>query len=224
MTALGELLSTTTHEFNNVLTTVINYAKLGMRHKDAPTRDKALEKIHEAGQRAAKITNGVLAFAKNRKETIEPTDLRRVIEDSMLLLEREMQKYKVRVEYQLSHAPPASAIGNQIQQVLINLLVNARQAMPDGGQLTIKLSHDDASNTVDLQIRDTGSGMSQETMKRIFDPYFSTKSGPDASGKGGTGLGLSACRSIIEAHRGRIRVESAPGKGTAFTIKLPVAQ
>ena len=223
MTALGELVSTTTHEFNNVLTTVINYAKLGMRHKDAPTRDKSFEKIHDAGQRAAKITNSILGFARNRAEGLEPTDLRRVFDDAMVLLEREMMKYKIRVETQYENVPPALANGNQIQQVLLNLFINARQAMPSGGQLTLKLSHDPALNMVEMTVRDTGSGMTPEVLKRIFEPRFSTKSGPDASGKGGSGLGLSMCRSIIEAHHGRIRVESAPGKGTAFVIKIPAA-
>ncbi len=223
MTALGELVSTTTHEFNNVLTTIINYAKLGMRHKDAPTRDKSFEKIHDAGQRAAKITNSILGFARNRAEGFEPTDLRRVFDDAMVLLEREMMKYKIRVETQYDNVPPALANGNQIQQVLLNLLINARQAMPNGGQLTLKLSHDATLNMVEMTVRDTGSGMTPEVLKRIFEPRFSTKSGPDASGKGGSGLGLSMCRSIIEAHHGRIRVESAPGKGTAFVIKIPAA-
>jgi signal transduction histidine kinase len=221
LTALGELVGTTTHEFNNVLTTIINYAKLGIRHKDAPTRDKALDKIHEAGQRAAKITNSILGFARNRSEGLEPTDLRKVLDDSLLLLEREMNKYRIRVETEFSAVPQAMANGNQIQQVLLNLLINARQAMPNGGILQVKLQADVAARTVDLIVRDNGCGMTPEVLRRIFEPYFSTKSGPDASGKGGTGLGLSMCRSIIEAHHGRIRVESAPGKGTQFTIKLP---
>src|SRR5687768_6939755 len=98
LTALGELVSTTTHEFNNVLMTIINYAKMGMRHKDEPTRDKAFDKILAAGHRAAQITNGILGFARNRSASLEPTDLRKLVEDSLLLLEREMSKYRVRVE------------------------------------------------------------------------------------------------------------------------------
>jgi len=113
---------------------------------------------------------------------------------------------------------------NQIQQVVMNLLVNARQAMSGGGRLWIRLCHDAAGDTVDLTIRDTGSGIAAEQLPRIFDRYFTTKSGPDASGKGGTGLGLSFCRDVIEAHHGRIRVESAVGKGTAITLKLPAAR
>jgi signal transduction histidine kinase len=224
LTALGELASTTTHEFNNVLTTIINYAKLGLRHKDVATREKAFEKILSAGTRAAKITNSILGFARNRTSALEATDMIKLVEDTLLLLERELNKYRITVEKYLDPVPPALANPNQIQQVLLNLLINARQAMPQGGRVVIKLAQDVEAGTVDLIIRDNGCGMTPEVMHRIFDPFFSTKTGPDASGKGGTGLGLSMCREIIEAHHGRIRVDSTPGKGTAFTLKLPVAQ
>ena len=222
LTALGELASTVTHEFNNVLMTIINYAKMGLRHKDEATRDKAFEKILAAGERAATITNAVLGAARNRSDSFEPTDLAAIIKETLVLLERELRKYRVSVDTQIQQVPPANAIGNQVQQVLLNLLINARQAMSEGGRIFIGLSHDSANDTVDLSVRDTGSGIPANKLPRIFDPFFSTKAGPDSSGKGGTGLGLSTCRNIIEQHRGRIRVESAVGVGTCFTIKLPV--
>jgi signal transduction histidine kinase len=221
LTALGELVSTTTHEFNNVLTTIINYAKMGQRHNDQSTRDKAFEKILAAGLRAAKITNGILGFARNRPQGMEPADMIKLVEDSLLLLEREMSKYRIVIDKQFHPIPPAMVNANQIQQVLINLLVNARQAMPNGGHAVIRLSHDTQHDTVDLMVRDTGSGIPADKLPQIFNRFFTTKSGPDASGKGGTGLGLAFCRDVIEAHHGRIRVESTVGKGTAFTLKLP---
>jgi two-component system, NtrC family, sensor kinase len=224
MAALGELVSTTTHEFNNILTTIINYAKLGLRHKDEASRDKALTKILAAAGRAEKITNSVLGMARNRGHERIPTDLANLIESSLVLLEREMQKYRIQVVTQFEPSPPALACGNEIQQVLLNLLTNARQAMTRGGQIIIRVAPDQAANTVDLTVRDTGSGMPPEVLPRIFDRYFTTKQGPDASGKGGTGVGLATCREIIEAHQGKIRVESTVGVGTAFTIKLPVAK
>ena len=224
LTALGELVSTTTHEFNNVLMTIINYAKMGMRHKDAATREKSFEKILAASNRAAKITNTVLGLARNRSAGQEPTDLRQLVEDTLILLEREMNKYRITVDKNLQPVPEALVNGNQIQQVLLNLLINARQAMPGGGRLMIKLLYDAENDTIDLVIRDTGCGMPPEVLPKIFDSFFTTKKGPDASGKGGTGLGLSLCREIIEAHRGRIRVDSTVGKGTAFTLKLPAAK
>ncbi|OHB70617.1 MAG: two-component sensor histidine kinase [Planctomycetes bacterium RBG_13_63_9] len=223
MTALGELVGTTTHEFNNVLMTIINYAKLGMRHKDTATRDKCFEKIFAAGNRAAKITNTVLGMARNRSPSQEPTNLTQLIEDTLVLLEREMNKYRIRLSKDFQTIPEACINGNQIQQVLLNLLINARQAMPGGGRLSIRLSHDRENDMIDLVVRDYGCGIPAEKLPRIFDSFFTTKSGPDASGKGGTGLGLSMCRDIIEAHNGRIRVDSTVGKGTAFTLKLPTA-
>ena len=222
LTAIGELASTVTHEFNNVLMTIINYAKMGLRHKDEATREKAFEKILAAGERAATITNAVLGMARNRSDSFEPTDLAAIIKETLVLLERELRKYRVSVDTQIQPVPPANAIGNQIQQILLNLLINARQAMSEGGRIFIGLSHDAVSETVDLSVRDTGSGIPADKLQRIFDPFFSTKKGPDDSGKGGTGLGLSTCRNIIEHHRGRIRVESTVGVGTCFTIKLPV--
>ncbi len=222
--AIGELVGTTTHEFNNVLTTIINYAKLGLRHKDEPTRDKAFTKILDASRRAEKITNSVLGMARNRSTDHAPTDLAKLVDESLVLLEREMRKYRVQVEFVAEPAPPAMVCGNQIQQVLLNLLTNARQAMPSGGQIMIRIAHDPAAGTVDLTVRDTGSGIPADKLPRIFDPYYTTKQGPDASGKGGVGVGLSACREIIEQHQGKIRVESSPGVGTAFILKLPVAK
>jgi len=221
LTALGELVSTTTHEFNNVLTTIINYAKMGLRHKDNATREKAFDKILTASARAAKITNTVLGVARNRGAGQEPTDLTQLVSDALVLLEREMNKYRIAVDKSFRPIPPAFVNGNQIQQVLLNLLINARQAMPSGGRLTIKLAYDAEADLIDLVVRDTGCGIPPEALPRIFDSFFTTKKGPDATGKGGTGLGLSMCRDIIEAHHGRIRVDSTVGKGTAFTLKLP---
>ena len=223
-TALGELVGTTTHEFNNVLMTIMNYAKMAMRHRDDATRDKAIDKIFNASQKAAKITNSVLAMARNRSTTFEPTNLNQLIDETMVLLEREMNKYRISVEMNLEAVPEIDAIGNQLQQVLLNLLINARQAMKEGGRLIIGLNHDQSNDTVLLSVRDFGCGIEEDKLRKIFQPYYSTKDGPDESGKGGTGLGLSACRNIIEAHGGKIRVESSIGKGTCFTLVLPAQE
>ncbi|MCH2599320.1 MAG: sensor histidine kinase [Pirellulaceae bacterium] len=223
LTALGELVGTTTHEFNNILMTVLNYAKMGMRHKDDQTRDKAFDKILAASQRAAKITNAVLGMARNRSDIIEPTDLGKVIEDALVLLEREMSKYRISMEIELMDVPETQCNGNQIQQVLLNLLTNARQAMDAGGTVWVKLEHHADENMNVLTVRDSGCGIPQEELPRIFDPFYSTKAGPDDSGKGGTGLGLSSCLNIIEAHQGHLKIESTVGIGTQFIIQLPIA-
>lgn len=221
MAILGELTSTTTHEFNNLLTTILNYAKLGMRYRDDPSRDKAFQRILDASNRAAKLTGTILAMARNRSGQMEPTDLKQVIEDTLLLMEKELQKYRIGIEKKIEAVPLILAAGNQLQRVLINMLVNARQAMPNGGMVLLQLTSEDEGRTVTLSIRDTGLGIAPEHLPKIFDPFFSTKSGPDASGKGGTGLGLSACREIIESHSGRIRVESSVGRGTQFILRFP---
>ncbi|WP_345689161.1 sensor histidine kinase [Novipirellula caenicola] len=224
LASLGELMSTATHEFNNVLMTVINYSKLGIRNRDDASRDKALSKILEASERAAKITNTILAQARNRSESMEPTDLASIINDSLVLLEREMRKYRISIETEIDDSTPkAFASGNQIQRVLLNLLINARQAMPEGGTILVKLARSTQDEWVEMTIRDSGCGIPKNELPHIFDSFFTTKSGPDESGKGGTGLGLAACKEIIDTHKGRIRVESTVGRGTAFVIRLPIA-
>lgn len=223
LTALGELVSTTTHEFNNVLMTILNYARIGMRRDDKETRDRAFDKINQASQRAARITNSILCVARNRSEEFEATDLKTIVDHSMVLMEREFQKYHIAVELQIEEGVPAIwGVGNQIQQVVLNLMINARQAMLEGGSLIVGLRENPASRTVELSIRDFGVGISSDKLPKIFEPYFTTKSGPDATGKGGTGLGLFSCRSIMENHQGKIRVESTVGIGTCFTLIFPV--
>lgn len=221
MATIGELTSTTTHEFNNLLMTILNYAKLGLRHKDEPSRDKAFQRILDSANRATKITGSILAMARSRSGQLESTALRPIIEDTLLLLEREFRKYRIHLETKLDDVPEVLANASQIQRVLVNLLVNARQATSEGGLVRITLQSDAAASEVVLTIRDTGLGISADVLPRIFDPYFTTKSGPDASGKGGTGIGLASCKEIIDLHQGRIRVESSVGKGTAFIIRLP---
>ncbi len=230
LASLGELTGTATHEFNNVLMTVINYAKLGLRNQDAASRDKALTKILEASERAATIANTILAQARNRSDAKEPTDLVALIRDTLVLMQREMQKYRISVECDFAEKlPMISASGNQIQRLLLNLMTNARQAMGEGGTLLIRVSANAptgssqiAATEIELTVRDTGSGIPHDVLPRIFDPYFSTKAGPDESGKGGTGLGLAACKEIIDEHGARVRVESSIGRGTAFVIRFPV--
>lgn len=222
MAVVGELTSTTTHEFNNLLMTILNYAKLGQRHKDDASRDKAFARIADAANRAAKITSSVLSLARNRSGQMEPTNVGQIVQDTLLLLEREFRKYRVGLEVHVAEElPQVNAAGNDLQRVIINLLVNARQATAEGGSVRVSLTQDAQTKELLLSIRDTGSGISPEVLPRIFDRFFSTKAGPDASGKGGTGVGLSTCKEVIDAHGGRIRVESTVGKGTAFLIRLP---
>lgn len=221
MASIGELTSTTTHEFNNLLMTILNYAKMGLRHKDDATRDKALQRIFDSANRASKITNTVLAMARNRGSQKEPTCLKSLVEDTMLLLEREFRKFRIQVELDLQQTTELPLFANDIQRVLVNLLINARQATPEGGFVRVSLSQ--TQDDVVLTVRDNGKGIPADTLPKIFDPYFTTKSGPDSTGRGGTGIGLSSCKEIIDAHGGKIRVESSVGKGTAFILRFQKA-
>lgn len=223
LNSVGALTSSITHEFNNILTTVINYAKMGLRHKDATTRDKAFDKILNAGQRASKITTGMLAFVRNQSDRREPNDLAQLVADVLVLVEKDLQIRRVRLQTDYLTRPYAEVNAGQVQQVLLNLIVNARQAMPNGGQLTVMVSTNADAGTGEISIRDTGTGIPPEKLPKIFEPFFSTKKA-DENGQGGTGLGLALCRKIIETHNGRIRVESVVGKGTTFTLRFPLVE
>lgn len=221
MSAVGSLASSITHEFNNILTTVINYAKMGIRHKDVATREKAFDKILAAGQRASKITTGMLSYARPQSDRREPMDLINLVEDVLVLVEKDLQRYRIRVETRFEGRPWASVNSGQVQQVLLNLIINARQAMANGGNLTVAVRSDGAAGLAEIMVRDTGSGIPAEKLKKIFEPFFTTKE-VDSQGQGGTGLGLSLAKDVMESHGGRIRVESAVGAGTCFTLKFPL--
>lgn len=223
MSSVGALASSITHEFNNILTTVINYAKLGLRKKDAASRDKAFEKILSAGQRAAKITCGMLSYARDQGDRFELTDLAQLVQEVLVLVEKDLQMHRVKLQVDVFDQPHAMVNAGQIQQVLVNLLVNARQAMDGGGRLFLTIRTNEKDNMAEIAVRDTGTGIPPDKLPKIFSPFFSTKQA-DKQGQGGTGLGLSLCRDIIEAHKGRIRVESALGKGTTFTLRFPLVE
>ena len=221
--SLGALAASVAHEFNNILTTVINYAKLGLNNKDEAARTKSLEKILAASERAAKITGGMLGFARSKMDDRKLTDIVQLVSEVLVLVEKDLSKHRVKLETRFRGRPQAVLSATQIQQIILNLIINARQAMPQGGHLRIDVRENPQSNTVEIVVADTGSGIPADQLRHIFDPFFTTKDGPDDTGKGGTGLGLSICRDIIEAHNGRIRVESLVGRGTTFTVKLPAS-
>jgi signal transduction histidine kinase len=223
ISSLGVLAGGVFHELNNVLTPILNYAKLGLRNPDPAYRERAFTRILEAGQRAAAISSGMLGLSRPGRDPNHraPIELNRLVEEVVLLAGKDLARNKVRLEVQLLGRPYARVNPAQIQQVLINLLINARQAMPDGGVVTLRLAPDAAGRLVELSVIDRGIGIPPENLRRIFEPFFSTKTGPDTSGVGGTGLGLAVCRDIVEAHHGRLRAESRLGQGSTFTLVLP---
>ncbi|MGH7230266.1 MAG: ATP-binding protein, partial [Nitrospiraceae bacterium] len=230
MEAIGRLAGGVAHDFNNVLTGITGHSDLLLRHlpPDFPARRHA-EEIKKAGQRCAALTRQLLAFS--RKQVLMPKvlDLNAVIagiEEMLRLLIGEDVMLTIHPE---PHPLYIELDPVQIEQVLLNLAVNARDAMPQGGTLaldtaSVELSHRAVHERggiprgpyVKLTVRDTGCGMDAETAHRIFEPFFTTKE----SGKG-TGLGLATVYGIIQHNKGHIEVDSAPGKGTTFTVYLP---
>jgi signal transduction histidine kinase len=222
ISSLGVLAGGIFHELNNALTPILNYAKLGLRNADPAYRERALTQIVAASQRAAQITRGMLGLARpgglNHRE---PTDLARLVDEVVLLVKKDLARHHVRLEVTANGRPSARVNPAQIQQVLLNLLINARQAMPAGGVARLRLGTDTTGRLVELSVADTGIGIAPADLRRIFEPFYSTKANPDAAGHGSTGLGLAVCRDIVEAHHGRLRAESRPGQGSIFTMILP---
>ncbi len=218
--SLGELSSSIAHEFNNILTTIINYAKLGLRQKDADARTKAFDKILSASQRAAKITTGMLSYARSSSDRRESQNLASLLNDVLILVEKDFKVHRIGLDINISADPYASVNAGQIQQVLLNLIVNARQAMEPGRTLTITVSENKEDKMAEICIKDQGTGIPADVLPHIFEKFFTTKKA-DKNGQGGTGLGLSMCKDVMESHNGRIRVESAVGHGTKFTLRFP---
>jgi signal transduction histidine kinase len=224
LSSMGALASSVAHEFNNILTTIINYAKLGLRAEGDPRgRTEALEKILKGSQRAATIVNSMLGFARNQSHQREMTDLAMLVEEVLILTEKDLSKHHVHVEKQYVDRPHAPVVPGQIEQILLNLIINARQAMPRGGRIRIGLHENRKTHMAEIRVTDTGVGIPADQLRLIFEPFYTTKE-PDEHGHGGSGLGLSVCRQIVDQHHGRIRVESVVGKGSTFTVKLPLRE
>jgi signal transduction histidine kinase len=222
LSSVGTLASSVAHEFNNILTTLINYAKLGMRPDATDAAKKqAFEKILKGSQRAATIISSMLGFARNRSAQREMTDLITLIEEVLILADKDLSKHHIHIEKRFHCRPQAPVVRGQIEQILLNLIINARQAMSTGGKLTIDVRENAKAHMAEISICDTGVGIAPDQLRLIFEPFYTTKK-PDGDGHGGSGLGLSVCRQIIEQHQGRIRVESVAGKGSKFTVKLPM--
>jgi len=215
--AVGRLAGGVAHDFNNIVTAILGHAEMArdVTPEESPARED-LDQIIRASGRASELTGQLLTFS--RKQVAQPRrmDLNGLVEETRRLLERLIgADVRLRVEPFESpvivHADPG-----QLEQVLMNLVVNARDAMPAGGTLTVRVRH--AGERALLEVQDTGIGMSPDIQARIFEPFFTTKE----RGKG-TGLGLAMCYGIIHQAGGAIDVESAPGAGSTFRVQLPVA-
>jgi signal transduction histidine kinase len=221
LSSLGQLSASIAHEVNNPLSGVLNYTQLLIRKIESDrfsteTARDYLAKMESELIRSTGLVRNLLDFARQSAPTLVETDLNDVVNRVLDLTAHSARINKVEVIKELDPSlPKLTADPNQLQQVFTNLVVNAIQAMPQGGKLTLSTSHD--GGQLKLQVRDTGYGISAENMRKLFTPFFSTKKEVK-----GVGLGLAISYGIIQRHRGKIDVQSEEGKGTTFTVYLPV--
>lgn len=218
MASIGLLAAGVAHEVNTPLTGISSYTQMLLEQapEDDP-RTPLLQKIEKQTFRAAKIVNGLLNLARPAQTEFGPVDVNVVVNDVISLLEHQLRGGRIQVRRDLSAAPPVVlGIEHKLQQVLLNLFLNARDAMPSGGWLSIATRV--ANGRVVVEVGDTGGGIAQEHLSRIYDPFFTTK----AIGQG-TGLGLSITYGIVQEHQGTITCQSAAGQGTTFVLDFPAA-
>ena len=220
LTSLGQLAASIAHEVNNPISGILVYTQLLMKklNSDTLTKEQALDylsKMESELTRSGRLIRNLLDFARQTKPSLILLNLNDVIDRSFSLVAHSAQIQHVNVMKELSPTlPEVMADPDQLQQVLTNLMLNAIQAMPEGGTLTLRTSVDSES-TVKIDVQDTGVGISKENMQKLFTPFFTTKKEVK-----GVGLGLAVAHGIIQRHQGRIQVNSEVGKGSTFTIYL----
>jgi len=221
LTALGTLSAGLSHEINNplgIITSRVEVALMEAEGKDIPKQLlDDLKVIDKHAHRAARIAQGLLSFSRQTTWRLVPVDANQVVEETLLLIEKQLLREQIALERCLaSDLPKVMGSPNHLEQVLLNLITNARDAMTGGDRLRVESRMSPDGARVQIVIADTGKGIPAELAERIFDPFFTTKAG-------GTGLGLSISYGIIKEHGGTLEVESEVGKGATFTIGLPVA-
>jgi PAS domain S-box-containing protein len=221
LSSIGLLAAGVAHEINTPLAVISSYAQmLSKQLKADPRLSPVLDKITQQSFRAAEIANGLLNFSRTSTTEFRETNLNQVIRDTLSLLEHQFKTAQISVDLDLvEELPPISGNSGKLQQVFLNLLLNAKEAMPQGGVLRIATQ---VNGHVEALVTDSGSGIAPEHLKRIYDPFFTTKTMPKPGDRRGTGLGLSVSYGIIQEHAGKIHVESAVGSGTTFHLEFPL--
>jgi signal transduction histidine kinase len=222
---IGTISYMIAHEINNLLTPVKSYAGLALGNpEDKALAEKALQKAVHSCERASEIMESMLALASGKMDEKKNARLVTLIEEVFTCLCRDFGKDGIAVNIRVPEDLAVWGVSVQIQQVLMNMVLNARDAMmPRGGVLTIKAQEN--ADAVMIEVADTGKGIEPEILRNIFEPFFTTKVGKNQlSERSGAGLGLAFCKKIIDAHNGRISVESSVGEGSVFKMTLPKSQ
>jgi PAS domain S-box-containing protein len=221
LVSLGEITASMAHEFNNPLGIIMGFVEEMQSTMPSDAADfQTLKIIDEEAKRCQKIIQGLMEFARPTPVTAQTTDVAALITKTLKMIDARLYKQKVGLTEALApHLPPIHADAQQLEQVLVNLYLNALDAMLGGGHLTVSAQldgNDDFSKEVVISVADTGHGVPREDLAKIFQPFFTARK------KAGMGLGLSICERIIKNHGGKIEVESEQGQGTLFRIRLPV--
>lgn len=223
LAAVGEMAAGVAHELNNPLTTVIGFTELTLQNDSLPTDVREdLAMVLQEARRARDVVRRLLDFSRQSEGQMTRSDLNVVIEDVLALVNRFLQNHNVQLRRMLQPDLPWVMMDpNRMKQVLLNLIHNALDAMPNGGMLTLRsyVVQEDDMSWACVDVEDTGVGIPPDVLPRIFEPFFTTR-----SGSGGTGLGLAVTYGIVQDHRGRIEVKSQAGEGSRFTIWLPIEE
>lgn len=227
LATIGTIAAVIAHEFNNLLTPIVSYSQYALTSAESDKPDmemikKALSKAYQSSVKAGRICQSMLGLARGESSS-STVPVQTLVDETLLVMARDPQKDGLALRVQIQPNLTVNGDPVQLEQVLLNLLINARQAMAGRpGSLTIKAA-DSESNPAEarIQIIDTGPGIPDKLLPRIFEPFFTTKGTAKKGEPKGTGLGLAICKEIVEHHRGRIEVASEVGKGTTFSIYLP---
>jgi len=223
LTSIGLLAAGVAHEVNTPLAVISSYTQmLAKQLQGDPQKSGLLEKITRQTFRASEIVNNLLNFSRTSGTEFTDVDVNKVISDTLALLEHQFKTARIQVHSDLTPSlSPIQGNAGRLQQVFLNLFLNAKDAMPRGGTLRVETTNGDF---VGVRVSDTGSGIAPEHIQRIYDPFFTTKAAPREGQNRGTGLGLSVTYGIIQEHAGKIRVESNPGAGTTFALDFPLSR
>ena len=214
MEAVGTLATGVAHDFNNLLTAIFGYAEMARAHiPEGSEALEALDGLEEAARQASQVTQSLLGLSSRTDAPRTPIDLTRLVRESVNLLKRVIPA-SIEIETRFDKDVWIEGAASQLQQVILNLAVNARDAMPDGGRLGISVGRSEGFGS--LVVDDAGTGMTEDVRERLFDPFFTTK-----PRERGTGLGMAIVHGIVEDHGGRIRVDTEEGRGTRITVLLP---
>jgi signal transduction histidine kinase len=229
LATIGTISAVIAHEFNNLLTPIVSYSQYALQSAESDKPDmelikKALSKSFAGSSKAGKICTSMLQLARG-ESVFGHVVVQKLIDEVLYVMARDPQKDNIALRVQCQPDLMVDGDPVQLEQVLLNLLINARHAMlGKGGSLTIKAAATETGEEMKLQVIDTGPGIAEKALPRIFEPFFTTKGTAKRGETKGTGLGLAICKEIIEHHHGRIEVASEAGRGTTFTIYLPLVK